>query len=216
MRPTQIDAKLKQQGARLRLRKFFCFFVLAAGISGHARGQATATATAGLQLSAFGGATGTYTGIGLGKNLSITAGADVTFRPFFFGLFPSVEVRGTFPVDKGSVAGEKNVLAGLVVARHLGRIQPYGDILVGRGELKFVKPYPNPADTEVYIQTASAVISPGAGANVFFTPNFALKGDFQFEHYESPVTASGAVYSKAFTLGVTYHLPFGGLGHGRR
>jgi hypothetical protein len=108
------------------------------------------------------------------------------------------------------------VLGGLVVGRHLGWIQPSGDILVGRGEIDFVTPYPNPSDTEVYVQTASTVISPGAGANLFFSSHFALKADFQFQHYDSPVTTSGSVYSKAFTVGLTYRLPFGGLGHGRR
>jgi opacity protein-like surface antigen len=168
-----------------------------------------------LQLSAFGGATGVFTGIGLAKNLSITAGVDATFRPFF-GLYPAVEVRGTYPIDRGQVDGQKNVLAGLVVGPHIGRIQPYGDILAGRGEIDFSPFYPNPADTEVYAQTASVVISPGAGVNYFLTEHFALKGDFQFQHYDSPVTTSGSVYSKAFTIGLTYRLPFGGLGHGRR
>ncbi len=205
----------KQQGAKLRLHGCFCIFVAAAGLSGSAWGQAGATATAGLQLSVFGGATGVYTGVGLGKNLSITAGADATFRPFR-GLFPSVEVRGTYPVDSGALDGQKNILAGLTVGPHLSWIQPYGDILVGRGEIDFKTPYPNPQDTEVYVQTASAVLSPGAGANFFFSEHFAGKADFQFQHYSSPVTTSGSVYAKAFTLGLTYRLPLGGLGHGRR
>ena len=194
------------------------FWILAAGLvggAGDAWGQASATAAAGVQLSAFGGINGTYTGVELGKDLGITAGFDATFRQVF-GFHPALEVRGTFPVDKGSIDGQKNVLAGLVMEKHLGRIQPYGDILVGRGEIDFVTPYPNPDDSEVYVQTASAVISPGAGANLFFTDHLALKADFQFQHYDSPVTASGSVYSKAFTLGLTYRLPLGGLGHGRR
>ena len=197
------------------LRRVFCFFAMSGVLAGCAWGQAAPTATAGLQLSAFGGVTGNFTGIQLAKNLSITAGVDATFRPFF-GLFPTVEVRGTYPFETGSTAGERNVLGGLVLERHLGRIQPYGDILVGRGEIKFGTPYPNPTDTEVYAQTASAVFSPGAGANVFFSEHFALKADFQFQHYDTPVTTSGSLYSKDFTLGLTYRLPFGGLGHGRR
>jgi hypothetical protein len=66
------------------------------------------------------------------------------------------------------------------------------------------------------VQTASTVISPGAGVNLFFSDHFAFKGDFQFQHYDSPVTTSGSVYSKAFTIGLVYRLPLGGLGHGRR
>ncbi len=199
----------------MQLQSFFCLFVVSAGLAGSAYGQASPTATASLQLSAFGAVTADYTGIELGRNLSITAGVDATFRPFF-GLYPTAEVRGTYPIDRGGLDGQKNVLGGLVLGPHIRWIEPYGDILVGRGEIDFVTPYPNPADTEVYVQTASTVLSPGAGANLFFSNHFALKADFQFEHYDSPVTASGSVYSKAFTVGIAYRLPFGGLGHGRR
>jgi hypothetical protein len=199
----------------LRLRGFLCFFVLAASSAVGASGQASPTAVAGVQLAAFGGVTGTFTGVGLGKNLAITAGVNATFRPIF-GWFPGIEVRGTYPVNSGPIDGQRNVLGGLVFGRHIRWIQPYGDILVGRGEIKFVTPYPNPADTELYAQTASTVLSPGAGANLFVSDHFAVKADFQFQHYESPVTTSGSVYAKAFTIGLTYRLPFGGLGHQRR
>ncbi len=199
----------------MRLGSVVCVLAGAAVLGAGASGQATPTATAGLQISVFGAASGVFTGIGLAKNLSITAGADATFRPLF-GLFPSVEVRGLYPIERGQVDGQKNVLGGLTLGPHVGRIQPYGDLLIGRGEIDFVTPYPNPIDTEVYVQTASAVISPGVGVNYFFSDHFAVKGDFQFQHYESPVTTSGSVYSKVFTVGLTYRLPLGGLGHGRR
>ncbi len=178
--------------------------------AGYAHAQATPTATAGLQLSAFGAASGVYTGVGLGKNLSITAGVDATFRPLF-GIFPTLEVRGTYPVNRGDIDGQKNVLGGIALGKHIGRIQPYGDFLIGRGEIDFITPYPNPTDTIAYSQTASTVLSPGAGLNYFVSNHFALKADFQFEHYESPVTTSGAVYAKAFSLGIDYRLPLSGL-----
>ena len=181
-----------------------------AGIS-MAGAQATPTATAGLQFSAFGGLTGTYTGVGLGRNLGVTAGVDATFRPFF-GVFPSLELRGTYPVHDGRVDSQKNFLGGIKLSKHIGRIQPYGDFMAGRGEIKFNPPYPNPDDTILYQQTASPVIAGGGGADVFLTDHFGVKADFQFQHYDSPVTTSGSVYAKAFTIGVTYRLPFGGLG----
>lgn len=203
------------QGYRRVLGVGLGVLALAGAGAERASAQALPTATAGVQFSVFGGATGVFTGVGLGKNLSITAGADATIRPFFT-LFPSLEVRGTYPVDSGHVGGERNVLVGLKLARHLGRLQPYGDILAGRGEIKFSPPYPNPSDTIIYAQTASLVISPGAGVDYGLTEYLSFKGDFQFQRYEAPVTTSGYVYSKAFTLGITYRLPFGGLGHGRR
>jgi hypothetical protein len=186
---------------------------MSAGMAASAFGQAAPTATAGLQLSAFGGASGVY--IGMGRNLSITAGFDATLRPFF-GFFPGVEIRGTYPVKKGVIDSQKNVLGGLVLTRPVRRLQLYGDLLVGRGEIDFVQPYPNPADTEIYVQTASTVISPGAGVNFSLSDRFAIKGDFQFQRYQTPVTTSGSAYAKALTIGLVYRLPFGGLGQGRR
>jgi len=217
------DMRLKQEedssGVVLQRRK--ALLVLAAAVlavagRSSAHGQAVPTATAGVQFSTFGGVTGAYTGVGLGRNLSITAGVDATFRPLFLGLYPSAEVRGTYPVDRGSVDGQKNVLGGLVLARHLGRLQPYGDILVGRGEVDYNPPRANPTGTALYVQTGSLVISPGAGCNVQLNEHFDFKGDFQLQRYSTPVEASGSTYAKDFTLGIVYRLPFGGLGHGRR
>ena len=124
-------------------------------------------------------------------------------------------MRGTYPVDSGSFAGERNVLAGLVIGRRLDgrleRYQPYGDILVGRGLIKYNPPLANPSGTLLFTQSASTVISPGAGCNILLTPHFGVKGDFQFQRYETPVTASGSVFSKAFTAGVVYQIGLGGL-----
>ena len=202
------------QGYRRALFFGVGMVVLTVAGLGRAGAQAVPTATAGMQISAFGGATGTFTGVGFGKNLGVTAGVDVTFRPLFT-LFPSVEVRGTYPVDRGQVDGQKNVLGGLKLARHLGRLEPYGDVLFGRGEIDYRPPLANAADTILYQQTASSVLSLGAGCDVFLTDRLGFKGDFQFQKYESPVTASGNVFAKAFTVGVVYRLPFGGLGRGR-
>ena len=210
---------MKRLGAWQRIVRRYRFAavgaaLVAAGL-GQAVGQASATASAAVSFSVFAGATGTYTGLNLAKNLGFTAGADVTLRSRF-GLYPSIEVRGTYPVDSGRSVGEKNILAGINLSRHLGRLEPYGDILAGRGELDFVNPFPNPTDTILYSQTASVVIAPGGGVNFRATDHFYGKADFQFERYETPVTTSGTIYSKAFTLGIAYHLPLGGLGHGLR
>jgi hypothetical protein len=205
-----------QQFRRALFLASFAFVAFAIVRTGCAYGQASPTATQSLTLSVFGGVNGTFTGVGLGRDAGITAGFDAGVRPFF-GWYPALEVRGTYPFDHGSIDYQRNVLGGVVFSRHLyERYEPYGDILVGRGQINFVTPYPNPSDTTVYEQTASAVISPGAGINVRLGDHFAAKGDFQFQHYDSPVTPSGSVYSKAFTLGVVYRLSFGGLGHGRR
>ncbi len=189
--------------------------------AGAAFGQAAPTASATIGLSAFGGFSGVYTGISnfpgatSGRNLSLTAGVDLTLRPYF-GLFPTAEIRGTYPINSGRIDGQKNFLVGPSISKHLGRLQPYGDVLFGRGEIDFNPPYPNPVGTILYAQTASGVLSPGGGVNYLLTSTLGVKGDFQFEKYSSPVTTSGSVYAKVFTIAVTYHPPLGGLRYGRR
>ena len=57
------------------------------------------TAIQRMQLSAFGGATGDFTGLGGGKNVGITAGVDLAVAPVRNWLRPTVEVRGTYPTS---------------------------------------------------------------------------------------------------------------------
>jgi len=210
------------QGASVRVLKqvgWAAMLLASGGIFSSARGQAAPTATQTLQLSAFAGATGVYTGLDAaygedfqGRNASFTAGIAAEFRPRF-SFYPAVEVRGTYPIRSGGVTGEKNVLGGLVLAKHYGPFHPYANIFIGRGALSFVTPYPNPAGSIDYVQTASTVLSPGVGANLFVWGNFAAKADFQLERYKTPVTTSGSIYSKALTLGVLYRIGGGGLSH---
>jgi hypothetical protein len=195
----------------LRAATLLCI-AFAASSAAHA--QADATAVQGLYLSAFGGATGTFTGLtpsysnDQGRNLGITAGVDLGIRSFFH-LHPAVEIRGTFPVDSGSVAGFKNVLGGVRVEKTFGRIHPYADFLFGRGEINYQGAgYLNPAGTLYYIQSLSNVYSFGGGADFDITQHYAFKADFQMQHYNVPVTTSGSLYTKAVTAAVVYRFDF--------
>jgi hypothetical protein len=177
-----------------------------APIAAHA--QATPTATQTLRLSAFGAATGTYTGLNGGRNLGITAGADLGFHPFY-GFHPSLEVRGTYPFVKGQVISQKNILGGLKVERFYGRYHPYADILFGRAATHFENGgFPNPQNNFVYTRSPANVLSPGVGIDVTLTDHFALKADFQFQRYASPVTTSRRLYAKPLSLGVVYRFNF--------
>ncbi len=168
--------------------------------------QATPAATQPIHLSAFGGITGSYTGLEQSKNLAFTAGVDVSFKPVY-RLYPSAEIRGTYPIDSGAIAGEKNFLAGLKVERPYGILHPYVDALFGRNKIEYLNGgYPNADGTLLYIESISNVFSFGGGFDVDLTPHFAAKFDGQFQRYDTPVTASGAIYAKAFTAGVVYRL----------
>jgi len=150
---------------------------LASGRVVPALAQANPAATQSLRLSAFGGVTGTYTGLNGGKNLGITAGADLEFRPLFT-LYPSIEVRGTYPIDRGTIDSQKNILGGLKVARPIfgGRFQPYADMLFGRGQINYGPGYAVPNSPIYYTQSVSNVLSPGIGLDFRVPIDFHSRG----------------------------------------
>jgi hypothetical protein len=168
--------------------------------------QAAPAGTQKLQLSAFAGATGTFTGFEGGKNLGITAGADLTYLGF--RLFrPSFEARGTYPIDKGHISSQKNFLLGPKVEYPLGKLHPYADFLIGRGEIDYHSPGFVSGNT-LYISTNTVVYSPGVGVDYNFSHNLALKADAQFQHWDTPVIASGTIHPVALTFGVVYNFDF--------
>ncbi len=174
-----------------------------------AHAQAMPAADKPFSFSAFAGATGTDTGLNGGKNLGITAGGDISFRPFR-RFYPSVEVRGTYPVDNGKIDSQENVLFGVKAERYYGNFRPYVDGFYGRAKTTYEHGgYPNPAGTLLYLDSISNVYAAGGGVDYTLTDHFALKIDGQFQHYTSPVSTSGRVYAEAVTIGVVYR--FGSL-----
>jgi len=144
------------------------------------------TAARDLQLSVFGGLTGVFTGLAGGKNFSVTAGGDLAL-PAWRSIRPALEIRGTYPVDRGLVDSQKSVEGGLRVDFLLNhRIHPYADFLFGRG---------------------------GLGFDYDLSDHLSLKVDAQAVRWGSAPTTSGTIYSTAGTLGVVYRFGFGG---GRR
>ncbi len=180
--------------------------------------QGIATASRGFVPSAFAGITGTYTGLNGGRNLGITAGLDLGFHPFF-GLLPSIEVRGTYPVDNGQIVGEEYAAGGLRVQKRFGPLRPYADFLFGRGELNYQNGgIAEPMQAFRYLQTTTNVISPGLGVEADITPHFALLLDGQFQIWSVPFDPSGRtanaghIFSFPGTIGVVYR--FNWLQHG--
>lgn len=199
-----------------RLALVFTLFAFA--VPAVTSAQSAPTASRSFVPSAFAGFTGTYTGLESSRNLAITAGADLGFRSFF-GLLPSVEVRGTYPLVSGQVVGEKSILGGLRVQKRYRHVRPYADILFGRGELDYQSGgFIVPAQNFRYIQSTSNVISPGVGVEVDATQHFALLLDGQFQHWNIPFSTGsdpavpGSLYSKTGTIGVVYR--FNWLQHG--
>ena len=188
----------------MRLNRWGTLALLAATscLATNAHAQAGPTASQQLALSAFGAGTGTFTG--LGKNVAITAGADLAFLTYR-RYRPVLEVRGTYPIDNGKVAGEKDVLAGLRVERQFGQLHPYVNFLVGRGEIDY-NGYQ--VGDFIYLKTTSTVYSPGFGVDYDVNQHWAAKLEAQIQRWDTPVRDSGNIYSKAISVGAVYRFDF--------
>lgn len=171
-----------------------------------AAAQATATASQRITPSLFAGMSGVYTGIGSGRNVSLTAGLDLAFLPGH-RLRPALEYRGMIAVDKGRTASLKNNLGGLKLGTSFRRLQPYVDLLAGRGETTYANGGVQVPNTLIfYTHSSSNVYSLGGGADLLAAHQFALKLDFQMQRYSSPVTMTRHAYSEVGTLGIVYIL----------
>src|SRR5271154_7491876 len=141
-------------------RSFACIAICSLNHLASAQ-AATPAGTQQLQLSAFAGLTGTFTDLSGGKNLAITAGADLTFLAF--RLFrPSFEARGTYPIDGGQISSQKNFLLGPKVEYPIGRLHPYVDFFFGRGQIDYLNGGFTFGNFR-YINTNTFVYSPGVG-----------------------------------------------------
>jgi len=190
-------------------RFFVPLLLLAACVPANiAHAQATPTATRGMQLSAFGGVSGVYTGLANGRNASIVVGGDLAFS-VWHSARPSVEARGLFPIDSGSVSDQRSILFGPRVAfLPKRRYHPYGDFLFGRGQMNYLHggyifgPF-------LYVQTTTNVFSPGFGLDYDLTPQISVKVDGQYQRWGFAPTPSGNIWSKVGTVGVVYRFNFG-------
>jgi hypothetical protein len=203
----------------LRLRTFLATFAFVLSLATTVAGaQALPTASRPLELSAFGGMTGTYTGLGGGRNLGITAGVDIGFPPLF-GLRPFLEGRGTYPVDGGHVDAQKNAMGGLRFERSLllPRLHVYGDILFGQSEIDYQNGgYPSTSGDYLYVRSTSPIISLGLGLEYRLTDHLSILADAQFQHQKTPAAPSGSLWAKPLTLGVRYRFNFNRHGYATR
>lgn len=190
--------------------------VAAAFIAGTARAQdSQPTASKLLEISAFGGLTGTYTGLSGGRNLGITAGVDVGIRSYH-GFRPFLEGRGTYPMDGGQIDKQKSALGGIRVERYmfLPGLRVYGDFLIGRGEIDYQNGgYPSLDGNFLYVSSTSPVVSPGAGAEYRLTEHVTAIADVQFQHWDTPATPSGSLWAKSMTVGARYRFNFNKHGY---
>ncbi|GAC1420865.1 MAG: hypothetical protein NVSMB62_15300 [Acidobacteriaceae bacterium] len=182
------------------LAVFVAFPVSVAGQTSHP------TAVQKLQLSAFGGISGVYTGLAGGKNLDITAGVDLALPPVAH-VRPSIEVRGSYPINRGNIDSQESVLGGARVDFLIGhRLHPYGDFLFGRGQMNYGKGYF--FRNSEYLLTTTWVYSPGLGFDYALSDHFLVKLDGQYQRWGAAPVDGGTIYAKQGTVGLVYIIDF--------
>jgi hypothetical protein len=146
---------------------------------------------------------GVNTGYDSSRNLSLTAGTDVGFQPHW-GLYPSLEIRGSVPLASGDVASQKNFMAGVKLSKPYGRVTPYFNFLAGRTEFRY-KNFPfTPDFSTYYVQSTSNLLSPGGGVDFAISRQISFKADAQLGLYSSPVAASGRGVLSSVSVGLNY------------
>lgn len=169
--------------------------------------EALPTATQSLQLSVFGGVGGVFTGLSDGRNFDFLAGVDLGLPPVH-GFRPTIEVRGAYPVDHGSIDSQKSILGGIKTDFLLNhRLRPYADFLFGRGQIDYNGGYQ--FANQIYLQTTTNVYSFGGGFDYDLTEHFAVRVDGQFQKWGYAPTASGNIYSKVGNAAIVYRFNFG-------
>ncbi|MCU1323361.1 MAG: hypothetical protein JWM43_3010 [Acidobacteriaceae bacterium] len=179
---------------------------LVLGMIPAAHSQSLPTATQRFGVSVFGGGSGVFTDVYGGRNLSLTAGADLTLHSYY-GLTPSIELRGTYPFKSGTIASEKAFLGGLKLEKRFGPLHPYADFLVGRGQID----YQNGGFVSgrfIYTYSSSTVYSPGVGVDYDLTDHWALKADYQYQLWTTYPLELKILKPSVFTGGVVYRFDF--------
>lgn len=171
--------------------------------------QAAPSAERKIDLTAFGGLTGTYTGLSHGRNLGVTAGIDLNLPRISrtLPLRPAIEVRGTSPFIKGRVDSQKNILAGVRGEFEYGRVHPYVDVLFGRGRIDYFN-YLQFSGQTLNGYSTGPVFSPGLGVRLDLGANFFAMAEAQFQRWSTPASLSGHLFSKPLTAGVGYRFTF--------
>ena len=164
----------------------------------HLAAQATPTATAPLDASVFAGYSLTRPDWGNNTNQGVSFGFDLS-HGFKFPIVPSLEARAN--LSNGPIVNERVYLFGVRGEYRLrGRFHPYGDLLIGPGNIHYnvFSGYPG------YIGDNSVVKTMGGGVNFDVCSHFQIKIDaqYQFWNFGSNYTLTPITYM----FGINYRL----------
>ena len=159
------------------------------------QGQAVRTASKSADISVFAGFQDADPAYGPDKAKGGMFGVNFT-RYFHIPVEPSLEFRANFISD--TFVGEHTYLVGLRAAVPFHGIRPYGDFLVGPGDIHFPLNFG-------YTHDNSTVYSYGGGIDFPVYRSFSLKLDVQGQHWNT----GSFIYTPTLgTVGLVYAIPF--------
>ena len=142
-----------------------------------------------------------YAGVQTGGGFAVGGGAGFTLH-HVHRIEPSFDVRYTYGTNVNST--QTVFSGGLRVIYHVARFHPYGDILVGTGNLNFkvINPaFPN------YKHDDSTVYTFGGGLDYDMTETIGLRADIQEQRWQ--LSTSGIpFYPTQASLGIRYQFHF--------
>ncbi|MFC6645350.1 porin family protein [Granulicella cerasi] len=185
---------------RLALRLSVCAFLLLPALQAHGQATTAGTLTEGAHVDVFLTGTLTHTGF-VGSDRGLTGGVNYSLR-HIFGFEPAAELRATTSLFSASdAAHERSFFLGPVVRRRIGRFEPYGDFLWGRGTITYPGTYLY--EDNQYVRTAGGTHEYGGGLGIRLNDLWSLKFDIQQQHWNVPVLPTGQTFARSASFGVT-------------
>jgi len=191
----------------------YLFVFSALDLTVFARAQEAPAALRQIDFSAFGAFTSASTGLSGGHNTDVTAGFDLNL-PSLSLFRPGLEARATYPFEHDGIDRQHDIVAGPRLELNFTRLHPYADFLVGSGRINYGdsrQGYVTYGGVEITGYSNSTIYSPGIGASFDFSPHIAAFADLQMQHWDTPVSLSGHLLAKPFSIGLKYR--FGVPGH---
>jgi hypothetical protein len=169
----------------------------AAALPPRAHAQAMPTAAKQNSISVF--AAGTYSNPQYGPyyDQGITFGANIV-QHLRHRIDPSIE--GRVNITSGTDVGERTLLGGLRVQTSFRALHPYGDFLIGGGNIHF-----NLSNGQTYVTGDSTVFSYGGGLDIDVFRQYQLKLDIQQQDWK---LGDAPFKPWIAAVGVTYRFHF--------
>ena len=161
--------------------------------------QALPTASKGGEISIYGAYAHVWPHYGTEQDNGVTFGAEYTHFVNWF-VRPSLELRGK--VVSGQTVNQRTWGGGIRGQHRFGNFYPYIDFLISSGTITFPHPTIGTSGSP-YVSDNSIVYSLGGGVDYDITSHFAVRADYQFEHWN--LGRSLSFTPEALSIGVVYH-----------